>query len=265
MLTSSQLYYSQISNGSFLGKIVGTQSYQDFLDNYHLPFWRYVYYSCQLNSIGPYPNPSQVTDQTITNWASNRINNLNPLEKFNKILIGEAPNNPNTYFYNSSSNYSDIGWSRDIKNALFPGQVFKTKEDFLIACSNSGFLLIDIFPYDINYNNAKGKNQAFRFQWNHLLNKLTHLSKFISPQFALAFGLIRIGKFIIEDKQINQSNQLQSWISNNKKTLISINNNHSVDSLRPNPIKGESRYVRVCGKSNQYGPSAHHLNLAGII
>ncbi|MCZ2475932.1 hypothetical protein G9H61_10765 [Aquirufa ecclesiirivi] len=265
MFISQQSYNSQLVNGTFLGKLVGTSSYNDFLNNYHLPFWRYIYYSCQLGSSGPYPNPAIISDQDIINWVMNGIYNLNVFAPFNKILIGEAPNNPNTYFYKSTGSYNSIGWSGDIKNALLPNQVFNTREDFLVACSKSGFLLIDIFPYDIKYNKVNGRNKAFRSHWNLLLHRLTGLSKFISPTFALAFGLIRIGKIVIEDKQINQNHSLQNWINNNHKSLISINSSNSLDSLRPNQTKGESRYIRVCGRTNQYGPSTNHLNLAGII
>ena len=257
-------YDSQLLNGNFLGN--STSSYQDFLNHYHLPFLRYIYFTIHLNSQGPYPNPYIIPDQQIINWAIYGIFNEPINIRFDKILIGEAPNNPQTYFYTSNLQFQNIGWTIGIKEALFPNMNFNTREDFLIACSQKGFLLIDIFHYDINYNNVNGINAAKRYHWDFLINDLfSLLSNFISPVFALAFGLPRIGSFTIEDRQINRNPMFANWMYASGKQLVTLNNSNLLAALRTNLNNLNSRYIRVCGGSNQFYPSAISLQTAGIL
>jgi hypothetical protein len=255
-----------------------TPYFPDYLINYHLHFMRYLYFMCIMNANGQYP--SEISLEEI-NFAFDKIKqnrNCNP--KIKKILIGEAP--PPVvanYFYNPTSPWTAAGrpgvggtaFTGAIQNTLFPGIAFPTKLDFLIACANEGFLLLDLFPYSIPFVNRSSLayrtacisafgfgSTPFPISVSSFLNQ--HLCC-IEPTLTFGFALKTMGNAIVNNA-VSVAN-FDGWCVANGITLNPIG---TLDLIRPIPTAGSggSNYLRVCGMRGPFGPTQALLMAAGF-
>lgn len=253
--------------GSFFNGLVppapsGPWLYPDYLNSYHIHYLRYIYYLCFLNATGPYP--SEIGLEEIKHNVSQKKSDCK--KKIRKILIGEAPNVPATYFYNPGTPL--VGpWYNPILTSLFPtGTVFATRTDFLMACAGEGFLLMDLFPYDgavypatsNAYQSAFSGLPQVSFTYN-IINRLNDIVCCLEDQFSIAFGLIRFGNPIVGDPACVGA--FNAFLLANGKTLNPIG---ALDSLRTIPVPGASPFSRVAGMAGLFGPNSGLLVAAGF-
>ena len=266
-----------IPRGYFNGKHV--PPFPDYLGDYHVHFLRYIYYMCIMNAEGNYPNELSIED-ILNGIELNKGRKCKP--RIKKILIGEAPPpNPLNYFYNPSplrwnaatGNPSrGQSWSSAIKRSLFPGVTFPDTTSFLIACAREGFLLLDLFPYNLNYSGKRGAINyktacicAFGFgamPYHHnILNTLNNLICCIENRIAIGFALKSFGEVIITDA-VSVAN-FNAWCVANG---ITLNLPGPLEQLRvlPPPVPNASDYLRVCGRRYLLSPCTILLNLAGL-
>jgi len=234
---------------------------------------------CIMNTEGNYPNELSIED-ILNGIELNKGKKCKP--RIKKILIGEAPPpNPLNYFYNPSplrwnaatGNPSrGQSWTSAIKNSLFPGVTFPDTTSFLMACAREGFLLLDLFPYNLNYSGKRGAINyktacisAFGFgamPYHHnILNTLNNLICCIENRISIGFALKSFGEVIITDA-VSVAN-FNAWCLANG---ITLNPPGPLEQLRvlPPPVPNASDYLRVCGRRYLLSPCTVLLNLAGI-
>jgi hypothetical protein len=266
-----------IPGGYFNGKAV--PPYPDYLRDYHVHFMRYIYYMCIMNAEGNYPNELSIED-ILNGIELNKGKKCKP--RIKKILIGEAPPpNPLNYFYNPSplrwnatTSNPSLGqsWTSTIKNTLFPGILFPNTVSFLEACAREGFLLLDLFPYNLNYNGTRTSGaykiaciSAFGFgaapYLHNILNTLDDLICCIQKRIAFGFALKSFGEVIITDT--TSVSNFNLWCTTNGIILNPIG---PLDQIRvvPPPVRNASDYLRVCGRRYLLSPCKVLLNLAGF-
>jgi hypothetical protein len=271
------IYPIGISGGYFNGKAV--PSFPDYLRDYHVHYMRYIYYMCIMNGDGNYPNELSIED-ILRGIELNKRKKCKPIIK--KILIGEAPPpNPLNYFYNPSylrwnarkgNPSKGQSWTSTIKNTLFPGILFPDTVSFLQACAREGFLLLDLFPYNLNYNNNDKRYEkacigAFGFgvlPYPHsILNTMNFLLCYIQDQkiLSVGFGLKRFGNAILNDGLTSGS--FNTWALENG---IILNPAGSIEQIRvPSPaLTNASTYLRVCGIAGPSFPLTALLNQSGF-
>jgi hypothetical protein len=230
---------------------------------------------CILKAEGDYPE--NITLIEIMNGFNN-AKNIKPI--ISKILIGEAPP-PNyvNYFYNINSSWNikdgipskGQAWTSSIKNALFPNEIFLTKIDFLKKCAKNGFLLLDLFSFNINYS-GKRSNKGYKLSCidgfcnypNNVLNKLNLIELFICNKFSIGFAMKSFGEIILQDE--NCLSQFNNWLVSNGLSIIPPG---TLNLYREIQVDGASNYVRVCYKGGSNGggpmaPSSILMNLSGI-
>lgn len=117
---------------------------------------------------------------------------LNPIPAINYILIGEAahPQNP-TYVYNPN-HWGPTRWlSAPLGAFNIAGGNPTNFQDKIIALYNlaaNGFLLLDLYPFAINFGNIRNRLNYLPF-WNHLVNSVNvNLANLIHPGCLLAFS-----------------------------------------------------------------------------
>lgn len=259
-----------IVGGYFNGRVVSP--YPDYLANYELHYLRYLYFMCVMECHGVYPM-DWALDQLIEGFEQARINKIcKPMIR--NILIGEAPSrDPLLYFYNPGGPIHPA-WSGAISAALFPGVVFPTKVDFLIACASSGFLLMDLFPYAIRYVNTKTRRysiaveSAFGFvpagapfapYPNSISDRLNDLLCCLNDELSIAFGLIRFGNPLLSNFGVAAS--FDAWLLGYHKVLRPVG---GVSIHRHPHLPGASIFLRVCGLQGPFGPNSNLLNAAGF-
>lgn len=263
MITLAQYNHPLGPGNEFLG--IPVPAYAHYVANYEIHFMRYLYYMCCMQGQGEYPNDIALEEiQEALN--GNQCNN----QRITKILVGEAPpSNPANYFYNPHA-IGPHAWEGEIRNALFPGIRFANKIDFLTHCAQTGFLLIDLFPYSIDYKPVAGlvayRNACLHafgggghaFPYN-LMALLIQLSNCIANEFAFGFGLIRTGRPIFINPAISLS--FDKWCVVNAKTLV---HGGAVNSHRVMAAVGASPFLRIFGKQGRFGPAHILMNAAGI-
>ncbi len=274
ILTNANYDYPLVLAGSFFNGLVppppsGPWLYPNYMATYHIHYLRYLYYMCYMGATGPYPVDIEL-DELLKKLHEK---NHNCSKRIKKILIGEAPNIPTTYFYNPATpivGTSIAAWYTPIATALFPGVVFANRTEFLMACAREGFLLMDLFPYDgpvyparkiasqkIAYKSAFcGLPLAYPY---NIISRLNSILCCLEDKFALAFGLIRFGDVILNDAASVAA--LDAWLLANGKSLLPPG---PTDMLRLPPVAGASDFLRVVGKSNKRGPDATLLIAAGF-
>jgi len=241
----------------------GPWLYPNYFATYHIHYLRYLYYLCYQDATGPYP--TELSQEEIEKSFSRKSHTCK--KKIRKILIGEAPNVPGTYFYNPATPVTSGGpFYSPIVTSLFPaGTVFGSRTDFLIACARAGFLLMDLFPYDggvypatpTAYQSAFcGSPQPFGY---NIISKLNALSCCIEDTFSIAFSLIRIGNPILSDPACIAA--FNAFLLAKGKAL---NPAGPLEVLRGAAIPGAADYVRVAGQRGLFGPSSGILTLAGF-
>lgn len=277
MLTNADYNFPcEFRSGYFYNKNV--IPFTEYLDNYHVHFMRYLYFMCIMNAEGEYPNNLNVEE--INNaFQENEARKQSPSIK--KILVCEAP--PpiiNNYFYNASdlrwnttSGNPTIGqnWTSTIKNTLFPGVFFTDTVSFLKACANEGFLILDLFPYPIKYNNRKSiiyKEaciNAFGFgnaPYRHnIISTLSYLNPYISNTISFGFALTSFGRIILSDN--NSVNSFNHWCYLNNVNLTP-EGSISIPRIVQAPVLNASEYLRICHRRPMLGPCSILLNLAGF-
>ncbi len=241
----------------------GPWLFPNYSATYHIHYLRYLYYLCYQDATGPYP--TEISYEEIAKAFSDKGHQCK--KKIRKILIGEAPNVPGTYFYNPATSVTSGGsFYSPIVTALFPaGTVFANRIDFLMACARAGFLLMDLFPYDggvypatpTAYRSAFcGSPQPYTYT---IIQRLYDISCCLEDTFSIAFSLIRIGNPILSDP--TSVAEFNDFLLANRKAL---NPAGPLDALRGAPIPGASDYVRVVGKRGPFGPVAGLLTTAGF-
>ena len=277
-MTKTDYDFPLSPTGEFSG--IPVPPFADYYANYHIDFLRYLYYMCIMNADGEYP--IDISAKQIEEAFNNRDNSKKCKPRISKILIGEAPSvSVGKYFYNAFPiipwnatkglpKGSGFTWIVEIKKALFPTTHHANKIEFLKACAKRGFLLIDLFPYAIDYDNIKKRKKTYKdackssFNGPYPINVIDTLENIkccIKDEFSIGFGLIRFGDPILGD--ITSCSNFNNWLSINGKTLIPAGN---IQALRPH-IHGRraSKYIRVCGKAGAFGPVCVLLNDAGIV
>ena len=272
-----------VPGGYFNGLAV--RPFPDYLTVYHIHFMRYIYYLCIMNAEGEYPEGMNIEEiiMALEQCRNNNCKKCRP--RIKKILIGEAPppGNPINYFYNTSPlrwNAASGGpttgqaWTSAIRNTLFPGIFFPNTVSFLQACAREGFLLLDLFPYDLNYNNRDGNRyriaclSAFGFgavlpNPYSIQNILNNLICCIQKKISIGFSLKSFGEHILTNHASVANFNL--WATANG---ISLNPPHSLDEMRiiaaPFPRATASAYLRVCGIQGSSAPNPTLLNKAGF-
>jgi hypothetical protein len=214
------------------------------------------------DATGPYP--TEISYEEISKAFSEKGHQCK--KKIRKILIGEAPNVPGTYFYNPATPVTGSPFYSPIVAALFPaGTVFANRIDFLMACARAGFLLMDLFPYDggvypatpTAYRSAFcGSPQPYTYT---IIQRLYDISCCLEDTFSIAFALIRIGNPILSDP--TSVAEFNDFLLANGKAL---NPAGPLDALRGAPIPGASNYTRVVGMTGPFGPVAGLLTTAGF-
>jgi hypothetical protein len=265
-----------IPGGYFNGRITPLTpiEFNDFLTTYHLDYLRYLYFLCIIGAEGEYP--LDITLEEIEEAFNNQDRNCIP--RINKILIGEAPPpNYTNYFYNINSPWNAVngnpgvgqGWTTAIKNALFPGMIFHTKTEFLIACAQSGFLLLDLFPYPITYtgrNTIMYQNACINaFRGTYPINFISQLNSIIcciSIELSIGFAMRSFGEYILNSADC--VTDFHSWQALNG---IILNPLGSINLIRPIPIIGASNFLRICyqGGANNGGPMGPNVALMNIV
>lgn len=268
-----------IPGGYFNGRFAPRDAieFNRFLSTYHLDYLRYLYFLCIMGAEGEYP--LDITVEEIEGAFNNEDRNCIP--RIKKILIGEAPP-PNycNYFYNIHSPWNvrmgrpsaGQAWTSAIKNALFPGMIFHTKTEFLIACAQSGFLLLDLFPYPITYtgrNTIMYQNaciNAFIMGGNpiNIISQLNSIICCISKELSIGFAMRSFGENILNSPVCVAD--FNAWQALNG---IILNPLGDINLIRPIPILGASDFLRICyqGGANgggPMGPNANLMNTAGI-
>ena len=260
--------------GGFFNGRVPLATPHTFPSHYELDYLRYLYYLCIMNTEGDFP--IEMSYQELIIGFENKNDNCK--KKINKILIGEAPSpNYENYFYNVNSPWNTIsgnpssgqGWTSSIKNALFPKRKFSTKISFLVACAKSGFLLLDLFPYNISYSNLRSRKSyidACKSAFGggdpyplNIINTLTKIKCCIKSEISIAFAMKSFGEIILTDKICVEN--ITNWLTANRITLISCS---SIDDLRLIPIKDSSKFLCVCGRRYLFSPCSNLLITAGI-
>ena len=251
--------------------------FDHYLATYHLDYLRYLFYTCIMGAQGDYP--INITFQEIEDAFKNNENNRST--KINKILIGEAPpTSYDNYFYNINSPWNNItgtpstgqAWTSSIKNALFPGINFPDKTEFLKACAECGFLLIDLFPYPYNFGqtrNVIAYNQACISAFSGqnpigVISNLDSIKNYLSKQISVGFGMKSFGEIILNSPNCNAD--FENFLLAQNAVLSPLGD---LNVVRRIPIIGTSHYVRICyqgGLNNggPMGPNAHLMNLVGI-
>ena len=240
----------------------GPWLYPNFFATYHIHYLRYLYYLCYQDATGPYP--TEISQEEIEKSFSDKSHKCK--KKIRKILIGEAPNVPGTYFYNPATPVAGGPFYSPIVTSLFPtGTVFANRKDFLRECAREGVLLMDLFPYDGGVYPATPKSyqSAFcgaplPFGYN-IISRLNALSCCIEDTFSIAFSLIRVGKPILSNTTCVAA--FNDFLLSNRKVL---NPTGPVDLVRGAAIPGASGFTRVTGLVGPFGPNAGLLTLAGI-
>jgi hypothetical protein len=267
-----------IPGGYFNGRVAPLTpiEFNIFLTTYNLDYLRYLYFLCVMGAEGDYP--LDITIEAINEAFNNKEKKCIP--KIKKILIGEAPPpNYTNYFYNIHSPWNAVngnpgvgqGWTTAIKNALFPGMFFHTKTEFLIACAQSGFLLLDLFPYPITYSgrNTKMYQNACdnAFSGGYPLNLISQLNSIIcciSKKLSIGFAMRSFGENILTSPVC--VHDFTTWQTSNG---IILNPLGAINLIRPIPIIGASNFLRICyqGGANgggPMGPNTNLMNIAGI-
>ena len=278
MITSADYNYPLgISGGFFAGKAV--PGFSDYLNAYHVHFLRYLYYMCIMHGDGDYPLEISLEEMQ---RAFQHRDNSNCKPRIKKILIGEAP--PPTaanYFYNPHSPWTKRGrpgkgstaWTGAIQTALFPGASFTTKLDFLKACAREGFLLLDLFPYAIPFSISDRKKTSYKMAAlasfgaaptpypNHIIDQLTYLICCIKKQIAFGFALKSVGEIIVSYP--NTTLAFTGWAITHG-IVFTIPATLDEPRAIPARVPGASRFLRVCGRQNLFGPCPILLNDAGF-
>jgi len=262
-----------LANGFFNGRVpLATPS--TFPSPYEIDYMRYLYYLCIKNGEGDYPKEISLEEME---KAFKNDRDCKP--RIKKILIGEAPpTNYFNYFYNptplrwnaaTGNPTSGQAWTSAIKNALFPGMVFPDTLAFLKACAAEGFLLLDLFPYAINYS---GKRTSKKYKSacisayggtapypHNILNTLTSIKCCLEKDFSIAFAMKSFGEIILSDAVCVRDTT--NWFLANGKN---INPPGPIDSVRVIPVQDSSVYLRVCGRRYLLAPCSNLMNSAGI-
>jgi hypothetical protein len=267
-----------IQNGYFNQNVVPT--FPDYLMNYHLHFMRYLYFLCIMNGEGEYPFEMSIENiqSTFDDCKKKKCNDCTLGIK--KILIGEAPPpNPQNYFYNPNSPWTDDGrpgvggsaFTGAIQTALFGATVFATKLDFLIQCAREGFLLLDLFPYPISFTarTSRSYRNACISAWgagptpfpHNIFNILDYLICCIQKRIAFGFALKSFSEVIIANA--DSVAIFNEWCLENG---IILNPPGPLEQIRvlPTLVANASNYIRVCGRNGLYGPCPVLLNSAGF-
>lgn len=280
MLTINEFNTPLSTQGNFFHQRFGpfTQNQFDhYLATYHLDYLRYLFYMCIMGAEGNYP--IHITFQEIEDAFKNNENK--PSAKINKILIGEAP--PTSYvnyFYNIHSPWNNItgtpgrgqAWTSSIKNALFPGINFPNKTEFLKACAQGGFLLLDLFPYPYNFSqtrNARAYHHACISSFSvqdpiGVISNLNSISTHLSKEISVGFGMKSFGEIILNSPVCNAD--FQNFLSAQNAVLTPLGN---LNVIRIIQILGTSQYLRICyqggaNNSGPMGPNAALMNQIGI-
>lgn len=283
MVTATDYNYPLgIPRGYFNGKAVPT--FPDYLRNYHVHFMRYLYYLCIMNAEGEYPIEMTIEEIQDT-FERNNEKKCKP--RIKKILIGEAPPlkhinyfyNPDSLRWNATTGNPGKGqiWTSAIKNALFPGRGFPDTVTFLKACAREGFLLLDLFPYAIDYSKSRGTvalpnrifSQACISAWgvglvpypHNIISTLNYLICCIQKNIAIGFSLSVFGSVVLN--YIGAVGAFNTWCTANR---ITLNPPGPLDQLRlvVPPVPKASIYLRICHRRPMLSPCPILLNLAGL-
>jgi hypothetical protein len=245
-----------------------------FPSTYDIDYLRYLYFLCIKNAEGDYPieiNREEI-DKAFQNEGSCK-------PRIKKILIGEAP--PPTYlnyFYNPSPLRWNAGtgnptvgqaWTSAIKNTLFPGIAFPDTISFLKACAQKGFLLLDLFPYNISYS---GRRTTVRYRNacisafggtspypHNIINTLTSIKCCLHEEISISFAMKSFGEIILNDASCVANITL--WLAANGIILYPAG---PINSPRLIPVKDSSKYLRVCGRRYLLAPCSNLMGIAGI-
>ena len=266
-----------IPGGYFNGRIV--PPFNIYLTDYHVHFMRYLYYICVMGAHGPYPIELELEEIQAALDDCRKKNCEKCRGRISKILIAEAPPpNPFNYFYNPYSpwttgggpGFGGVAYTGAIKSALFPGTLFPTKIDFLIACARKGFLLLDLFPYAISYTNrGSARYQAASLSaWGvgltpypyNALSTLNNLRCCIDKSIAFGFALTSFGRNILVNS--GAVSTFDAWCVTNG---IVLNPPLNLDQVRiATPSPSAPKYLRLCHRRGLFGPCPNLLNLAGF-
>lgn len=265
LLISQSDYENSLTKGCFLKQKV--PSFTFFEENYHIHFLRYLYYICVMSAGEEYPI-NITLEELKRGFASNKIN-CKP--KISKILIGEAPPPKySNYFYNTTIPWKsgnpagmDYCWTKAVKDALYPSTPFTSQIEFLAACAEKGFLLIDLFPYAISY---KGKRKTKNYKlaaalgMKQIMSFLDVINCCLHGKIAIAFGLKSFGEIILDDaKTVSLFN---IWLAKKNFTLTPPSF-ITEPRLCSCPLF-QSKYLRVCGAVGYFHPLSCLLIQAGI-
>lgn len=263
MSSRSNEFFYNVPPPYFNGK--NLPSYNVYRNTFEKDFLRYLYYQTVMGSSGDYPlgefDSSKLFQLGSTYQTTPRIS---------KILVGEAPpKNYSKYFYNPKGIWPNGSpWKSEVSKVLFGNKVFFSKLDFLIACSQSGFLLVDLFPYAIKYTSRTSKKyenaciSAFLgnspYNIMYTLNLLTPL---LSKNLVFGFGLTGLGNSVLNDHACNVT--FTNWASKNNVTLYA---GGTLNFCRTDMQSGYSQYLRICHRrlKNNFGPYAPLLKKAGF-
>jgi hypothetical protein len=261
--------------GGFFNGLVPLATPAAFPTNYEIDFMRYIYYMCVLEAEGDYP--IEVSYEVIISALRKKENNCKP--RIKKILIGEAP--PPTYlnyFYNSDplrwnprtgNPTKGQAWTSAIKTALFPGVTFPDTISFLKACAKCGFILLDLFPYNISYSGKRGRRSyseacisafgGIAPYPNNIINSLTALKCCLNKEIAIAFAMKSFGEIILNDPGCVANFNI--WLNTNG---MNLNPPGPIELNRLLPNLYDSSFLRVCGRRYLLAPCSRLLVSAGI-
>lgn len=269
MSSNDYNYPLGLPKGYFAGEIV--PPFGIYQRNFHHDFLKYLFFMCIQNAKGEYP-VNDSTDGIVGELNDQARNCSRPITK---ILIGEAPpfqlSNSNIieYFYNPYGKWPSLSpWINAPQKAMFNGKILQNKVDFLRACAEAGFLLLDLFPYAIKYKSRSTKKyenacvSAFQGPYPfNIMDTLKWLTPYINKNIAIGFGLAPFGNIILST--VGCVNFFTRWAIKNN---INLNPPLLLDQLRQMPINNTSNFLRICHKNmrNAYGPDAALLNHAGF-
>ncbi len=258
-------YEKFLINKQFLKQKV--PPFKSFEDTYHLQFLRYLYYICIMGAEGKYP--IDVSLEEIIQAFAGKKGKCKP--KISKILIGEAPPPKfGNYFYNATIPWKsgipdgpDFCWTKAVKDALYPSTPFTSQIEFLAACAQKGFLLVDLIPYAISYK-GKRKTKKYKYAVDYgmvqIITFFDAINCCLHDEIAIAFGLKSFGEIILDDA--TRVMGVNTWLKRIHKTLTPP---FVIEEPRLCccPLF-QSKYLRVCGAKGYYHPLSCLLIKAGI-
>lgn len=245
------------------------RDYQTYLNEYYVFFARYLVLLCA-DGFEKYAQVEELNYEE----AINILKLTKCKRRIRSILIGEAPPAIQlNYFYNPSSPWNGLrgrpgrgqSFTTSIFDALFSGLTFPTKLDFLEECANSGFLLLDLFPFTINFSSIRTTRYfsalcASKFISNiipFLQSRVCCIELDDSLGFAFAFK--SSGEIILSDPA--NVTAFNGWQVSNG---IVLDPSLPIDALRITTAANCSRYLRVCLKRYSLVPNSGLLTISGI-